>query len=105
KLPPNPFQRRLACFAAGIMNTMAAGFFLLDMPLAALITGGMLLCLQAIVIFTHFCTLSWMYEGLMRTIGRWNVPLAPEQARRLLDEGAQLVDVRGRDEFSREHLY
>lgn len=105
KLPPNPFQRRLACFAAGLMNTLAGVFFLLAMPTAALVTGGLLLILQAIVIFTHFCTLSWLYEGLMRALGRWQLPLEPDRAREMLAAGALLVDVRGPDEFAREHLY
>lgn len=104
KLPPNPFQRRLACFAAGIMNATAAGFFLADMPIAALVTGGMLLALQAIVITTHFCTLSWMYEGLMRLLGKWNKPMDLGHARGLLAGGAVLVDVRSPNEFARESL-
>ena len=45
KLPANPFQRRLACFSAGVMNVIAAVFFLASMPVAALIVGGMLLVL------------------------------------------------------------
>jgi len=100
KLPANPFQRRLACFAAGIMNVMAASLFLLELPLAALITGGMLLVLQAIVIFTHFCTLSWMYEGLMRLLGKWHKPLAEESVREMVSQGANLVDVRSPNEFA-----
>jgi rhodanese-related sulfurtransferase len=104
KLPPNPFQRRLACFAAGIMNSTAAGLFLLELPTAARVVGGMLLCLQAIVIFTHFCTLSWMYEGLMRLLGRWQQPVDADTAQSLLAAGAQLIDVRGPDEFGRGHL-
>lgn len=103
-LPPNPFQRRLACFAAGIMNTMAGAFFLLGFPTAAIIVGGMLLVLQAIVIFTHFCTLSWMYEGLMRALGRWSLPLDVKKAAEMLTNGAVLVDVRGPDEFAGGHL-
>ncbi len=105
KLPPNPFQRRLACFAAGIMNTIAGISFLAHMPTAAYVVGGMLLALQAIVIFTHFCTLSWMYEGLMRAIGKWDVPIDDNKAQELIKGGAVLVDVRGRDEFDTGHLY
>lgn len=103
-LPPNPFQRRLACFSAGIMNTMAGLFFLAGLPTAALITGGLLLILQAIVIFTHFCTLSWMYEGLMRALGKWEKPVELDEALRLFSTGALLVDVRGRDEHSAQSL-
>ena len=60
KLPKNPFQRRLACFAAGIMNTASAVLFLTGFPLIAIVMGIALLVLQMIVITTHSCTLSWM---------------------------------------------
>ena len=104
-LPPNPLQRRLACLSAGIMNVIAALLFFAGAPVAAWIVGGMLLVLQAIVIATHFCTLSWMYEGVLRALGQWNVPIDLNQAKRLLDNGeAKLIDVRGPDEFARGHL-
>jgi rhodanese-related sulfurtransferase len=104
KLPENPFQRRLACLSAGIMNVAAAVLFLLNLPLVAMVVGGMLLVLQAIVIFTHFCTLSWMYEGVMRLLGRWQVPVDEHKARQMLQQGALLVDVRSPNEFARESI-
>lgn len=103
-LPANPLQRRLACFAAGMMNTAAAIFFLVGLPMAAYITGGLLMILQAIVIFTHFCTLSWIYEKVLNLIGQWERPIAIEEAKKLLANGATLVDVRGPDEFAAGHL-
>lgn len=105
KLPENPFQRRLACFAAGIMNTAAGILFLSGLPMAAIIVGGMLLVLQVIVISTHFCTLSWMYEGVMRMLGKWNKPVELQEAESLLNEGAVLVDVRSPNEFSEDPVY
>ena len=104
QLPENPFQRRLACFAAGIMNTIAAILFIAELPVAALIVGGMLLFLQAIVIFTHFCTLSWMYEGLMRLLGKWNKPIDIDHARELLNKGATLIDVRSPTEYAKDSV-
>ncbi|MFV2057215.1 MAG: DUF4395 family protein [Thiohalomonadales bacterium] len=103
-LPPNPFQRRLACLAAGVMNTAAGLLFLLELPLAALVVGISLLVLQAVVITTHFCTLSWMYEGLMRLLGKWQVPVEEGQAKSLLEEGAKLVDVRSQNEFANKSI-
>lgn len=99
-LPENPLQRRLACLSAGVMNFMTAGFFLAGWPLAALVTGGLLLILQAIVITTHFCTLSWMYEGVMRLLGKWKMPIQMKEAKTLLDHGAILVDVRSPLEYA-----
>jgi hypothetical protein len=61
---------------------------------AALIVGGLLLVLQMIVIFTHFCTLSWMYEGVMRLLGKWHELTSTDDAVALLNNGAMLVDVR-----------
>jgi rhodanese-related sulfurtransferase len=66
--------------------------------------GGALLALQAIVIFTHFCTLSWMYEGLMRALGKWHAPVDLDKAKTLLQQGAQLVDVRSPNEYANESV-
>lgn len=100
-LPENPFQRRLACLAAGVMNCAAAVLFLLELPSAALGVGLMLLALQAIVITTHLCVLSWMYEGIMRALGKWHAPLSLQEAEAHLVAGAKLVDVRSPNEFAR----
>ncbi len=104
KLPENPFQRRLACFAAGIMNTAAAVLFIFELPTIAIIVGVALLVLQVIVITTHFCTLSWMYEGLMRVLGLWKIPLDLEKAKSLIKDGAVLIDVRSQNEFASESV-
>ena len=104
KLPPNPMQRRLACLSAGFMNLAAGTLFLLDLPSVALAVGGCLLVLQAIVIATHFCALSWMYEGAARMLGNWNLPIEPQQAQQYLEQGATVVDVRSPHEFAQRHL-
>jgi rhodanese-related sulfurtransferase len=100
-LPENPFQRRLACLAAGVMNFAAALLFVLKLPTAALAVGIMLLALQAIVITTHLCVLSWMYEGIMRALGKWHAPVSLEEAETLLGAGARLIDVRSPAELAR----
>ena len=66
--------------------------------------GIILIPLQLIVISTHFCAASWMFEGLMRLLGRWTPPISGERAKELVREGAQLVDVREPDEFDSGHL-
>jgi hypothetical protein len=70
----------------------------------AWILGGVLIVLQVIVISTHFCVASWLYEALLRLIGRWSPPVTMERARQLLGEGAVLVDVRNPDEYAAGHL-
>ncbi|MCP4448500.1 MAG: DUF4395 family protein [Myxococcales bacterium] len=104
KLPPNPFPRRMACLAAGVMNSVAAVLFVLNAPIAATVVGVSLIGLQAIVIFTHFCTLSWTLEGLAKLVRRSAPALTPEQIRALVSEGAMIVDVRTVSEFSRGHI-
>ncbi len=104
KLPKNPFQRRLACLSAGLMNIIAGVLFMFEMPFAAMVVGVSLLALQAIVIFTHFCTLSWMYEGVMRLFGQWNQPVDEFEARLMLKDGITLVDVRSQNEYAKESI-
>ena len=45
ELPENPLPRRMACLAAGVMNSAAALLFLASMPTAAIVVGVMLLLL------------------------------------------------------------
>jgi len=104
KLPENPLQRRLACLSAGLMNIAAGTLFIFDMPIVATVVGVSLLFLQAIVIFTHFCTLSWMYEGVMRLAGKWQKPIEISQAQSFLSNGAKLIDVRSQNEFAKDSL-
>ena len=103
-LPANPLQRRLACLSAGVLNFFVGTFFLLGWTSLALAIGGMLVVLQVIVITTHFCFLSWIYELFMRALHKWQLPLSPEEAGEHLKQGALLVDVRSPVEFSKAHL-
>ena len=104
KLPENPLQRRLACLSAGMMNIAAGTLFVMQLPVAAIVVGVSLLFLQAIVIFTHFCTLSWMYEGVMRMLGKWQKPVDEDKAAMLIKSGAKLVDVRSQNEYAKESI-
>lgn len=104
KLPPNPLPRRIACLMGGSMNIGIGLGFLYGNVTVAYVFGAILIPLQIIVISTHFCVASWMYEGLLKMIGGWERPISTEDARRLVDNGAVLVDVRGADEFARGHL-
>lgn len=103
-LPPNPLPRRIACFMGGAVNVAIGVSFAADAFAAAYVFGALLVALQLIVITTHFCVASWMYEGLLRLSGRWRPPIAVEQARSLVAGGGQLVDVRSPEEFAGGHL-
>jgi rhodanese-related sulfurtransferase len=104
RLPPNPLPRRIACLMGGAMNLAIGSAFAAGQVVAAYGLGAVLVALQLVVITTHFCVASWMYECLLRALGRFAPPIDVELARRLLREGAQLVDVRSPEEFARGHL-
>jgi rhodanese-related sulfurtransferase len=103
-LPPNPLPRRIACLMGGAMNIgVGVGFTLGNLPLAYAF-GAVLVVLQLVVISTHFCVASWLFEGLLRLTGRWAAPISKERADELVKAGARLIDVREPDEFARGHL-
>lgn len=104
KLPPNPLPRRIACFMGGSMNLGIGAAFLWSAPAVAYALGAVLIALQLVVITTHFCVASWMYEGALRAIGKWMRPIPVGRAKELIEAGAELVDVRNPEEFAREHL-
>jgi len=104
KLPPNPLPRRIACMIGGAMNIGIGFGFMYQMPSVAYVFGAILVPLQLIVISTHFCVAAWVYEIGMKVAGRWDQPILLEDAHRLIDEGALLVDVREEDEFAQGHL-
>lgn len=103
-LPANPLPRRIACFSGGAANVAVAVSFLADWTVAAYVFGAMLIALQLIVITTHFCVASWVFEAAARISGRWKAPITSEQARSLVSDGAQLVDVRSPEEFAGGHI-
>jgi rhodanese-related sulfurtransferase len=103
-LPANPLPRRIACLMGGVMNVAIGVSFVLDSPPAAYVFGAILVALQLIVITTHFCVASWIYEGLVRLVGRWERPITAEEARSVIAAGGQLIDVRTPQEFASGHI-
>ncbi len=104
KLPANPLPRRIACVMGGLMNVGIGISFMMGSVIAAYSFGVILIALQLIVITTHFCVASWMYEGIMKMLGLWNPPISKEVALQLIENGAILVDVREMDEFAAGHI-
>jgi len=104
RLPSNPLPRRIACFAGGVMNLGVALAFSANQPILAYVIGGVLIVLQLIVITTHFCVASWMYEGFLRLIGKWEDPVATDLVKNWQAQGAMVVDVREPHEFERDHV-
>ncbi len=87
-----------------MVHRESADLFWLGLSHLALVVGGSLLILQAIVIGTHFCVLSWVYEGVARMLGEGMNMVSAEAARELLAEGAAVIDVRTVEEFSEGHI-
>ena len=104
ELPPNPLPRRIACFMGGAMNLGIGLAFALGSAPLAYVLGGVLIVLQLVVISTHFCVASWIYEGLLRLFGRFSPPVPVQRARELLAAGGELIDVRSPEEFAAGHL-
>mmetsp|Transcript_6453 Transcript_6453/g.14089 ORF Transcript_6453/g.14089 Transcript_6453/m.14089 type:complete len:271 (-) Transcript_6453:114-926(-) len=105
ELPPNPLPRRIACFMGGLMNIFIGCSFLANATTLAYIFGGILITLQIVVITTHFCVASWLYEGVLRMIGRYIPPISSARAHELVEQqGALLVDVREPNEFAKGHI-
>jgi rhodanese-related sulfurtransferase len=103
-LPPNPLPRRIACLLGGMMNLGIGLAFLRGSPALAYALGAMLIPLQIVVITTHFCVASWLYGKLLAFVGT-HVPLVdPAEARRLVAQGARLIDVRSAALFAASHL-
>jgi rhodanese-related sulfurtransferase len=104
RLPPNPLPRRIACFVGGSMNLGIGIAFLLGAPVVAWVLGAILIPLQILVVTTHFCLASFLWERLLQVRGEWVPLLAVDEARRLLDEGALLYDVRSPALFQQQHI-
>lgn len=104
KLPSNPLPRRIACIMGGIMNIGIGYGFLIGSSTLAYIFAAILIPLQIIVITTHFCMASWMYEQLMLLLGIWDKPISVKKTKQLITDGALFIDVRSPNEYNEDHL-
>lgn len=60
--------------------------------------------LQMVVITTHICVASLLYEGLLKLLGKYEGPISVSQAKALVSKGYALVDVRSPEEFGKGHI-
>lgn len=104
QLPANPLPRRIACLMGGLMNIGIALSFLAGNTTWAYIFGGVLIVLQLIVITSHFCVASWMYECALNITGNGINYITTEEAKSYMAKGALLVDVRNPDEYNASHI-
>ncbi len=104
KLPPNPLQRRIACVMGGLMNILIGISFVMSNATLAYLFGGILITLQLIVITTHFCIASWMYEYALKLFGVYPDQITVQKAKSLLSKGAIIIDVRNKIEYQKGHI-
>jgi len=104
KIPPSPLPRRIACLVGGSMNIFIGLSFLVGNVIGAYIFGVILISLQIIVITTHFCLASYLYEYALKLIGKWIPLISIEEAKSMLSHGALLIDVRNPDEYANGFL-
>src|SRR5690606_11461365 len=70
----------------------------------AYVFGGILIALQLIVITTHFCVASYLLEAGLRAFGRYTRPITSQEARELIERGAELIDLREPGDFAQGAL-
>ena len=86
------------------MNIFIGLSFMAGSVLSAYIFGAILISLQIIVITTHFCLASYLYEYALRLFGKWIPLISIKEAKAMLSNGAVLLDVRNPDEFANGYL-
>ena len=104
KLPKAPLPRRIACLMGGGMNLGIGLSFLYGNVILAYVFGAILVTLQIVVITTHFCVASWMYEGLRKLMKSVESFLPVDEAKAMIREGAVLLDVRTPEEYAQGHI-
>ena len=104
KLPANPLPRRIACVMGGLMNVGIGIAFLYENTMLAYVFGVVLIILQIVVITTHICVASIMYEGILKLIGIYEGPISVDKAKSLLTKGYTFVDVRSPEEFNKKSI-
>ena len=87
------------------MNLGIGLSFLAGQVVPAYLLGVSLIVLQIIVISSHFCVASWLFEGLAGVLGRRFPRVTVEEANQLVKEkDGLLVDVRSPEEYAMGHL-
>jgi rhodanese-related sulfurtransferase len=103
-LPPNPLPRRLAGGAAAALNLAICLAFTSGRGGLGYGLGTVLLILLTLLATRHLCLSSWMLETLVVAKNRPDRLITGDEARRLVADGALLIDVRSPKEFANGHL-
>ena len=103
-LPPNPLPRRLATLVAAGLNLAICIAFTSGSDGLAYGLGTVLVTLLALLVARQLCVVSWLLERLVKAKNRPERLITGAEARRLIADGALLIDVRSPKEFGSGHL-
>lgn len=103
-LPPNPLPRRLAMLLPATLNLGICAALLRGRVELAYLLGAIVILVQALLVGRQLCLVSWLLEKLAVARNRPQHQLTGAEARRLVGDGALLVDVRSPKEFAQGHL-
>jgi len=103
-LPPNPLPRRLAGLVAAGLNLAICLAFTSGRDSLGYGLGGVLLAILTLLATRHLCVVSWLLEKLAVARNRPDHLITGDEARRLVGDGALLIDVRSPKEFANGHL-
>jgi phage shock protein E len=103
-LPPNPLPRRLATLLAAGLNLAICLAFTTGRDGLGFGLGAVLTAILAILVVRQFCVVSWPLEKLIVAKNRPKRLITGDEARRLVADGAMLIDVRSPKEFANGHL-
>ncbi len=102
-LPPNPLPRRLAGLAAAGLNLAICVAFTSGRHAIGYGLGAVLLAVLAPVVARQLCVVSWLLERRAVAKNRPDHLISGDEARRLVADGALLIDVRSPREFANGH--
>jgi rhodanese-related sulfurtransferase len=103
-LPPNPLPRRLGIVAAAVLNLLVCFAFSSGRDGLAYGLGVALLAILTLLATRQLCVVSWLVEKVVQAQNRPQRLVTGGEARRLIADGALLVDVRSPREFANGHL-
>jgi rhodanese-related sulfurtransferase len=102
-LPPNPLPRRLAALAGATLNLAIYLAFSSGQDTLAYGLGAILLAALTTLVVRHLCVVCWLLEKRAVAKNRPKRLISGDEARRLVAEGAILIDVRSPKEFANGH--
>jgi len=103
-LPPNPLPRRVATLVTAALNLAICIAFTSGRDTLGYALGAVLLITLVLLVSRHLCLVSWLLEKRAVASNRPKRLITGKEARRLVADGAMLIDVRSPKEFANGHI-